>query len=378
MQYRRFGRVGWQVSALGFGCMRLPTKGTYEVIDEELAIAMLRYAVDNGVNYIDTAYGYHGGNSEKVVGRALEGGYREKVYLATKLPHWHVQNLDDCSRILNEQLERLRTDHLDVYLLHSLSKGAWEKLRQMNIFRWAEDAMAKGLFRVLGFSFHDTYEVFQEIVDAYDNWGMCQIQYNILNENVQAGTKGLQYAASKGLAVVIMEPLLGGRLANPPSAVRQLLEAAPVKRSPAEWALQWLWNKPEVSVVLSGMSTMEQVQENIRSASRSGVGTMSLEELELISKVQRLYEQLHPIPCTGCEYCMPCPNGVNIPRIFAIYNEGVVYEEMDRARERYNRLPEGERASECIACRVCETKCPQHIEISEWMARLAEELAPSR
>ena len=378
MQYRPFGRVGWQVSALGFGCMRLPTKGTCEVIDEELAIAMLRYAMDNGVNYIDTAYGYHGGNSEKVVGRALEGGYREKVYLATKLPHWHVQNLDDCTRILNEQLERLRTDHLDVYLLHSLSKGAWEKLREMNILRWAEGAMAKGLFQVLGFSFHDTYEVFREIVDAYDNWGVCQIQYNILNENVQAGTKGLQYAASKGLAVVIMEPLLGGRLANPPRAIRQLLEAAPVKRSPAEWALQWLWNKPEVSVVLSGMSTMEQVQENVRSASRSGVGTMSQEELELISKVQRLYEQLHPIPCTGCEYCMPCPNGVNIPQIFSIYNEGVVYEEMDRARVRYSRLPEGERASECIACRICETKCPQHIEISEWMARLAEELAPSR
>ncbi|NPV09782.1 MAG: aldo/keto reductase [Anaerolineae bacterium] len=376
MQYRKFGKLDFQVSALGFGCMRLPTTGEYASIDEPEAIRMIRYALDHGVNYVDTAYGYHGGNSERLVGKALQDGYREKVKLATKLPPWNVTSASDFDRILNDQLQKTQSDRIDFYLMHSLSKDSWVKLRDLGVLKWAQGAVADGRVGHLGFSFHDSFEVFKEIVDAFD-WAFCQIQYNILNEDVQAGTRGLQYAASKGLAVVIMEPLLGGRLARPPRSVQALYDSAGLDRTPVEWALQWLWDKPEVSVVLSGMSTMQQVQENVASAERSGVGSLSQEERELIKRVQEKYAELHPIPCTGCEYCMPCPEGVNIPRLFAIYNEGMVYEEMEQARERYANLPADQWGSLCVQCRQCESLCPQHIEISDWIDRVHKELAPA-
>ena len=370
MQYRKFGKLGWQVSALGFGCMRLPTKGSYAEIDEPEATRMLHYAIDHGVNYIDTAYGYHDGNSERVVGRALKGGYRERVKLATKLPPWHVKTAADFDRLFNEQLDKLQTDYLDLYLLHSLSAESWAKIRDLGVLEWAEGIRASGRIRALGFSFHDKLEVFKEIVDYYDKWDFCQIQYNYMGENEQAGTEGLQYAASKGLAVVIMEPLLGGSLVNPPEPIKAMWETAPVKRSPADWALQWLWNKPEVSVVLSGMSTMQQVIENVESASRSGIGSLTAEEVALVKRVGERYHTLKPIPCTGCEYCMTCPQGVNIPRNFAIYNNGYMYNSLQGARDEYKEMSEDSRADVCIACRECESKCPQHILISEWMPQV--------
>ena len=239
MNYRQFGRLDWKTSALGFGCMRLPNEGEHENIDEAEATRMIRYAIDHGVNYIDTAYPYHGGNSEPFVGRVLQDGYREKVRLATKLPCWKIEEREDFDTYLNEQLERLQTEHIDFYLLHALREASWHKLHDLGVLAWAEGAEADGRIGHLGFSFHDEYDVFQEIVDAYD-WTFCQIQYNYMDLETQAGTRGLKYAASKGLAVVIMEPLLGGRLVDPPEPVQEIWSEADQSRSPADWALQWM------------------------------------------------------------------------------------------------------------------------------------------
>lgn len=367
MQYRAFGRTGWQASALGFGCMRLPTIGEQRDINEPEALRMVRYAIDHGVNYLDSGYGYHNGNSEKFLGRALQDGYRAKVWLATKLPCWAVKEAGDFDRLLNEQLERLQTDYLDVYLLHGLAKERWTAVHDLGILAWAERAMAAGRFRRFGFSFHDKVDVFKEIIDAFDGWAMCQIQYNFMNEEDQAGTKGVEYAASKGLAVVAMEPILGGRLANPPEVVKALWASAETQRRPAEWALQWLWNKPEIAIALSGMSTMEQVEQNVAAAERSRVGSLTDEELSLVAQVRTKYRDLCPIPCTECRYCMPCPNGVDIPRNFGLYNNGVMYNVADESRRWYTHLKEEARAKACIQCRECEPKCPQKIEIGEWM-----------
>jgi len=373
MQYRKFGTLDWEVSALGFGCMRLPNTGEEKNIDEPEATRMVRYAIDRGLNYLDTAYPYHGGNSELFVGRVLKDGYREKVRLATKLPSWHIKVSKDFDRYLNEQLEKLQTDHIDFYLLHALKEEWWHNLRDLGVLKWAAGAIADGRIGHLGFSFHDEYAVFQEIVDAYD-WTFCQIQYNYVDIENQAGTQGLQYAASKGLAVVIMEPLLGGQLVDPPGPIQNLWDSAVKERAPADWALQWLWNQPEVSIVLSGMSTMEQVEQNVASAEVSAINALTAEELALFAQVREKYTELCPIPCTKCGYCMPCPNGVEIPRNFEVYNQGVMYEKPDHARRAYTWISEDGRASACIQCRECEEKCPQSIPISEWMVRVHEVL----
>lgn len=376
MQYRKFGKLDWQVSALGFGTMRLPylpnEAGDWSDIDEPKATKMVHHAIERGVNYIDTAYPYHEGNSERFLGRALQDGYREKVKLATKMPCWLVKTPDDFDRFLDEQLEKLQTDHIDVYLLHAVWRERWDRMRKMDVFTWAEKALADGRIGHLGFSFHGTLPLFKEVIDAYD-WTMCQIQYNLLNEDVQAGTEGLEYAAKKGVAMVIMEPLLGGALVNPPPDVQRVWDEA--GQTPADVALRWLWNKPQVSVVLSGMNTLEQVQQNLASAERSGVGILPSEEHDLVARVQEAYKGLDSIPCTKCAYCMPCPNGVNIPRNFEIYNQATVYGNEGLAKSLYNyHMPEAERASACIACGECEEKCPQQIEISDWMERVHERL----
>ena len=373
MEYRAFGKLDWRASVLGFGAMRLPViDDNSGQIDESEATRMLRTAVDGGVNYVDTAYGYHGGNSEAFVGRALQDGYRERVKLATKLPCWLVKESPDFDRYLNEQLERLQTESIDLYLLHALNKTAWPKMRDLGVLDWAERAMADGRIGWLGFSFHDEYEVFQEIVDGYD-WHFCQIQYNLMDVEHQAGRRGLEYAAGKGLAVVVMEPIRGGLLARyPPPSITELWESAPHQRTPAEWALQWVWNHPEVSVVLSGMSTMEHVKENLASASRSGLGTLTKAELALIARVRDEYRELAPIPCTDCKYCLPCPNGVNIPRIFELYNEVQMYKDLDTMRRLYGWLEEEARASACVECGDCEKLCPQNIEIIEWLEKAHE------
>jgi predicted aldo/keto reductase-like oxidoreductase len=374
MQYRRFGKLDFQVSALGFGAMRLPTVD--DKIDETEATKMIHYAIDHGVNYVDTAYPYHGGTGEAFVGRALKGGYREKVRLATKLPSWEVQTAADFDKYLNIQLERLQLDYVDFYLLHSLNKNAWPKLRDLGVREWAEHAIAAGRFHYLGFSFHDDYDTFKQIVDEYE-WPMCQIQYNYMGVEHQAGAKGLHYAASKGLAVVIMEPLLGGKLVAPPQSIQSMWDSAGNGRTPAAWGLQWLWNQPEVSVVLSGMSALEQVEENIALAGASGIGALTVEELALYDQVRARYQGLTAIPCTNCKYCMPCPQGVDIPANLGTYNDGLMYDKPDAAHGQYGWwkfayeeqgiFDHDIRAAQCIQCGECETKCPQSIPISEWM-----------
>jgi predicted aldo/keto reductase-like oxidoreductase len=371
VQYRTFGKLGWSVSALGFGCARFPVvEDEYTDVDEAEAIRMLHYAIDHGVNYLDTAYNYHGGNSERVVGVALQGAYRDKVKVATKLPCWLVNTLEDCDRLLDEQLERLQMDHIDLYLLHGLNghPTSWHKMRDLGVIEWAEGAQADGRVGHLGFSFHDRYSVFREIVNAYDGWAMCQVQYNYMDVDTQAGTIGVQYAASRGLAVVVMEPLLGGRLANLPRAVQSVWESASPPRTAVDWALQWLWNQPEVSVVLSGMSTMEQVEQNLASASASGVDTLSDEELAVVDRARETYQSFRAIPCTQCRYCMPCTKGVDIPFNFYLYNFGLMYDRASYPRGFYrDSLSEEARASACVQCRECEKRCTQQILISEWM-----------
>ncbi len=379
MKYRKFGGLEWNVSALGFGIMRLPTTSDEPAdIDEPKAMRMVRYAIDHGVNYIDTAWAYHGEKSEPFVGRVLQDGYRDKVRVATKLPCWLVEGSEDFDKYLIEQLRRLQTDHIDFYLLHALNKESWAKMRDLGVLSWAEGAIADRRIRHLGFSFHDDYEAFQEIVDAYDKWTFCQIQYNYMDVTNQAGTQGLQYAASKGLAVVIMEPLLGGRLANPPARIQQLWDSATQERTPADWALQWVWNQPQVSVVLSGMSAMQHVKENLNSAERSRIGPLSQEEQALIAQVRDKYNELCPIPCTKCKYCLPCPSGVDIPRVFEVFNNGMMHDDIQGARSGYKFVPEEARADKCTQCQQCEELCPQQIPISEWMVRVEEVLAHGR
>jgi predicted aldo/keto reductase-like oxidoreductase len=379
MQYRTFGRLDWKPSALGFGAMRLPILDDDRArIDEELATRMIRTAIDGGVNYVDTAWPYHRGEGEPFVGRCLQDGFRERIKLATKMPTWLIEEPSDYDRYLNDQLDRLRTDRIDFYLLHGLNQARWEKIRDLAVLDWAERAIADGRIGHIGFSFHDELAIFKEIVDAYE-WTFCQIMYNYMDVAFQAGTEGLQYAARKGLAVVVMEPLRGGQLTRtPPDPVARLWAGASVERTQADWALQWIWSQPEVSLALSGMSAMQHVEENLGSADRSRIGLFTSEDLARIDEVRRAYQGLSPIPCTNCRYCMPCPNGVEIPRILAMYDDFKMYGDERRARMSYNQfMPAEGRADRCVECGQCEQACPQQIKIIRWLKQIHRTLAES-
>jgi uncharacterized protein len=379
MQYRTFGTTGFNVSALGFGTMRLPTIGDEAGnVDQDQTTRMIRHAVDNGLNYVDTGYTYHNEQSEVALGKALQDGYRDKVKVADKLPTWLVQSQADVERLLDIQLDRLGVDCIDFYLTHNLNRVLWPVVQQHNVLEELEKAREKGKIRHLGFSFHDTTELFKEIIDAYDGWEFCQIQYNYANETVQAGTEGLEYAAAKGLPVVIMEPLLGGCLAAPPEPVLNVFaESTKPERSPVEWSLQWLWNRPEVATVLSGMGSMQQVEDNLAYAGGSGVGSLPEDELETLRRAAVAYHDMHPIPCTKCRYCMPCPNGVDIPRNFGMYNDTKVFGGNQDALNRIiytNFVPDEAKAGNCTKCGTCEPKCPQSIKITELMPQVHETL----
>ncbi len=377
MRHRTFGRIEWKPSALGFGAMRLPTlDGDPGRIDEDQAAGMIRYALDHGVNYVDTAYGYHKGESERFLGRVLQGPCRDKAKLATKLPCWLVNERGDFDRLFDEQRERLRREHVDFYLLHALNGRTWPQVRNLGVLAWAERAKADGRIGYFGFSFHDEYPVFQEIVDAYPGWDFCQIQYNYMDAEFQAGQRGLRCAAGRGLGVVIMEPLRGGVLARPPEPVAQLFARSARGWSPAEWALHWLWSRPEVSLVLSGMSTLDQVRENVSTASTSCLDTLAPDDLAVVEQARVAYLKLRPVPCTGCGYCLPCPNGVAIPQILELANQVAMYADAAAPRFRYGMLPETERGDRCTACRACEELCPQGIPIAEWLAQTRVLLAP--
>ena len=380
MRYRQFGRCGFEVSALGFGCMRLPcVGGDQSQIREDEAVRMVRYAIDEGVNYVDTAYAYHRGNSERFVGRALAHGYRDRVKLATKLPVWLCKSCDDFDRLLGEQLERLATDHVDCYLLHSLDNKSWSKVRDMGVLDSLAKQLELGRIRYAGFSFHDSYEAFTGIVDAFD-WDFCQIMLNYVDVEYQAGLAGLRYAASHGLAVVVMEPLRGGKLAaNLPDEVVAALGAGSdggEGRSPAEWALRWVWNLPEVSVALSGMSSMEQVVDNIRIASDAAPGALTERQLAMLARAREAYMARTRVACTECGYCQPCPQGVLIPDVFGLYNEAGIFNAWEGSRWMYGGIVKASRdASKCAECGQCEAACPQQLKVIELLKEAHAALA---
>lgn len=363
MNYKKMNKTGDELSVLGFGCMRFPTDPNGH-IDETRSIKMVRSAIDNGVNYIDTAYPYHDGESEPFLAKALSDGYREKIFLATKLPSWLITSRADMDKYFNEQLERLQTDYIDYYLIHTLNKTFWSNLLENGLFDFMKELKLSGKVRHIGFSFHDDILLFKEIVDAYD-WDFCQIQYNYVNEQYQAGTEGLRYAAEKGLGTIIMEPLLGGKLAEGvPDDIMAIWNESSQKKSPAEWALKWIWNHPEVNVVLSGMSTEKHVQDNIKAAAASDYNAFSKEDMTLLNKVKAVYKERLKIPCTACRYCMPCPNGVDIPGCFSYLNEYYMYNNLSKTKEDYGfHIPDNAKASNCIECGACESHCPQNIPI---------------
>lgn len=363
-----FGNTGCTVSRLGFGTMRLPKfeQGDNSQVDVDEAVRIIRYAIDHGVNYVDTAYFYHGGESEIIVGKALRDGYRDKTYLATKLPMGEVKCADDFDRLLNRQLEKLGTDHIDFYLFHALNENHWKKVKAFNLIDKMHQAKADGRIRHMGFSFHDNPEIFTKIVDEYTGCEFCQIQLNYLDTDHQAGIDGLRYAASKGLGVVIMEPVRGGRLAAPSAEVSELL---PKDKTPVENALSYLWNLKEVSLLLSGMSNFEQVKQNIESAGKFDVGCLTADECDMFVKAKKAFDKSTLIPCTHCDYCQPCPNGVLIPDVFAAYNQ-VADGGLHAVRA---ALPEIEDIiCRCVKCGLCEEKCPQQIDIIEQLHKIQD------
>ena len=364
METRNFGNTGLTPSILGFGMMRLQ-KNEDGTLDEQWAIKTLRHAIDNGLSYVDTAYAY--GDSERVTGLCLQDGYREKVTLATKMPVARLTCEEDFEKILNEELQRLQTDHIDVYLLHALSRERWENyVVKYNVLAHAERALAEGKIRHLGFSFHDSYDAFVEILNAYDKWEFCQIQLNYLDVNYQAGLAGLKLAHEKGLAVVIMEPLRGGNLVNVPEDVAALMPSNPV-----ESALDFLWNMPEVNVVLSGMSTTEQVEQNLGYAKKATAGMLTEEQVQNMILAGDKMREKFSVPCTACAYCNVCPQEIAIPQIFFIVNQMQLDGDSVKAKAAYKKLGDHD-ASHCVSCGLCVEQCPQHIEIFEELAKIAK------
>jgi predicted aldo/keto reductase-like oxidoreductase len=380
MLYRTMPKNGDSLSILGFGCMRLPMQDG--VIDEARAIRQIRHAIDQGVNYVDTAWPYHAGASELLLAKALKDGYRERVKLATKLPTWMIESRADMDRFLAAQLKKLETDHIDYYLMHALDGTSWDNVARLGAAEFLDTAVRDGRIVNAGFSFHGLGPDFIRIVDAYP-WVFCQIQYNFLDEEYQAGTAGMKYAAEKGLGVVVMEPLRGGNLAlpTPPPAVATLWNEALVRRTPAEWALRWIWNHPEVTVVLSGMNDEAQIDENLAIAATAEVGALSAGELKLVGRAAETYRELMKVGCTGCGYCMPCPSHVMIPICFEEYNRMHMFGPPEEVKFRYAFRMSGELvdgnpgfASQCVQCGECLDKCPQLINIPEVLSQVVGEM----
>ncbi len=380
MQYRINPRSGDRISALGLGCMRFP--GPPGRPDPARARELVARAVERGINYLDTAYLYPG--NEACVGSALvELGLRDSVLLATKLPHGSVRRAEDLDRIFDEQLRRLRTDHVDYYLVHNVTSPAqWERLRELGVEDWIARQRAAGRIRQMGFSYHGSAGDFPLLLDAYD-WDFCQIQYNYAGETYQAGTAGLRAAAGRGLAIFVMEPLLGGRLANRlPDRARRILDAAatPELATPAAWGLSWVWDHPEVTMLLSGMSAPEQIDENAALAERVLPGSLAPAQHEVISRVVKEFERTNRVPCTGCNYCMPCPQGINIPGCFSAYNASFAHGWFTGLSQYFTasaiRTSEPKLVSNCVRCGACVRHCPQHIDIPARLEEVARRFQP--
>ena len=384
MEYRRMGKTEELVSPLGFGMMRPPLVTGDQgspifgagQIDEKASADMLRRAIDMGINYVDTAYNYQNGGSEILTGNALLGGYREKVFIATKSPVFLYTGEGDFDRFLEEQLKRLHTDYIDFYLLHGLSADTWKNLALK--YGAPEKLLAAkkaGKVRHIGFSFHDSFDAFREIVDYWDEWEFCQIQLNYIDENSQAGVKGLKYAVERDLGVAIMEPLRGGYLVNVPDNVKS--EIAASGKTPVELALDYLWDMPEVSVVLSGMGSISQAEENIGYAEKARPGMFTDRDRQAVKGAVRQFATFDNIPCTGCNYCSVCPQGIGISTHFSAYNEYQTHKDLERGKKYYKYTVPlfGAYATECVKCGACESICPQHINITELLPKVVEMFA---
>lgn len=380
MIYRRLGATNIALSQLGFGCMRFPLKDKMDptTIDAKKTTKMLFYAIDKGVNILDNAYPYHRQTSEQFVGRVLPDRYRRKIYLSTKMPMWLVKSRDDPEKYFNEQLARLQTDRIEFYLLHSLAKKSWQSVKDHGVLSFLEAIKAKGKIGYAGFSFHDELSLFKEIVDAYP-WTFCLIHLNYVDDRFQAGIEGLEYAHRRGLAIMVMEPLRGGKLAlNVPRQIKEIIKETGREQTPAQFALRWLYNRSDICCVLSGMNTLEQLKENLAFAAQEHVGTLTPEELALYSKARDVYKARIKVTCTQCGYCTPCPQNIPIPFILELYNDAYMYNAFDESRMAYSVFirPEA-RADQCTECCECADRCPQKISISETLKEAHQILAAS-
>ena len=378
MQYRKYGKTGFESSLLGLGCMRLPRivgeSPDSAPVDREKAYELIRYAANNGINYFDTAFTYHGGTSEEILGEALDGGLRKNVKVITKQPLAVMKTQADIRKNLESTLKKLRTDYLDVYLIHNIGDASWDEIHERKIYDEYVKFKEEGLIKHIGFSFHGKYNTFKNILGTYD-WDMCQVQQNMLDVNYEATEQAILDAGEKGCAMVIMEPLRGGGLVGGPKSVMDIYESSGINRKPVEWAFRHLVDYPQVSTILSGMTTMEQLKENIAMFSQADMvpNCLSAKEKDIIVQARNAYQSIVTIPCTGCEYCLPCPNGVNIPGVFSRYNEGMMFENFEQPQRAYmlmSRLGKG--VDKCVECGACEPQCPQHIQIMEQL-KLAHE-----
>ncbi len=371
MEKRKLEKLGIETSLLGFGCMRFPVTAEGK-IDEPEAEKMLDKAIAAGVNYIDTAYPYHNGESEPFVGRVLKKYDRENLYLATKLPPWEVKSLEDAKRVFSKQLERLQTDYIDFYLLHAMNRGSWNEMLKLGVVEYCEQLQKEGKIRYLGFSFHDSYEAFEEIIN-YRDWDFCQIQLNYMDVDEQAGMKGYKLAEEKQVPLVIMEPIKGGTLAAFSEDLTAKLNAVTPNASTASFALRWVGSLPNVKVILSGMSTMEQVDDNLSTFTE--FKPLCEKEYETIAEVVDTLKSRVQNGCTGCRYCMPCPAGVNIPGNFKVWNTYHTYQNYNVVKWSWeNELGEAKQAKNCIQCGKCEQACPQKLNIREDLKKVQEDL----
>lgn len=375
MQYVPFGKLGFEVSRLGFGAMRIPMieENGERHPDVQRGVELIRHAIDQGVNYVDTAYVYSGKQNEDMVGEALKGGYREKVKIATKLACPYVESRADMDKMLDEQLKKLNVNQIDFYLLHALNKDRWAKMKELGVFSFLDEAVKDGRIKYPSFSFHDKYEVFEDILTSYD-WQMAQIQFNYLDINEQAGLRGLRLAGRRGVPIVVMEPLRGGALASPPPEVKKILERYPEQHSAHDWAFRYVGHFKEVAVQLSGMSTREMVDDNLKIFDDVKIGGLSERDQRMIGRLRAAYKKRMPIPCTGCAYCVPCPKNVKIPRIFAMYNECKMFDRPERLKPSYEGFIKDQAdASQCVGCGLCEKQCPQSLPIRDWLKTVHKE-----